>query len=626
MFQLSWKDQRAFRTTHGGETPIPLPPPDRAVQRAATLFWEEHCVECSAPQCYSQCSLYVARRDGRCARFAYGIQPNPQAAGLLPYGADIFFRRWAKLETAWSPTVLMANPDRIRRSLAVFHHTESAVSGLAELLHRWSPRRRLVGALTAARRWFLKRFCQERTPIQVQPDAFYIKCYSPEATSFHLQIELVTDVPIFRTAVEIQPGWNEYTLTDAALLSRAGALPGLLRISIAGDREVRVIFSWLDLVQFEPPSQPVGVQRTETEQPEISASRPAKHVKCVAWDLDNTLWHGVIGDVVDGQVVPNQQMLSLIPRLDERGILQTIVSKNNYETAWAGIERLGLRDYFLYPAIHWGPKSESLRQIAAELNINLDTFAVVDDSEFERTEIGTALPQVRVFDPADGDGFLQNPEFQVPISQESRSRRLKYLAESQRRSIQQTWRGDYDDFLRSCGMKLYVRTPRPQDVPRCVELLQRSNQFNLSGRRYDEVSFENLLDSADHDCFCLEVHDSFGGYGIVGFASFRTNTADPQLDDFVLSCRAAQKRIEATFLLWYAARSSQGDACCVDAQLVVTERNAPLRAVLQEIGFRCIREAGDRQHLRFESPHVTVPDVVQLIAEDEGAGTMERAA
>ncbi|MCA9059525.1 MAG: HAD-IIIC family phosphatase, partial [Planctomycetaceae bacterium] len=507
------------------------------------------------------------------------------------------------------------------------------VSTVAEGFRRWSPQRYLKGLFTVARRKFIRRFARESERQRHQADAFYLKCYSPQSAPLFLQIELVTDVPVFRTAVEITPGWNEHVIDAEPLLNRSGQSDGRLQISIAGDREARLIFTWLHLVQFRSTSAPShsmaspASSATPATAPTLPTDRPAPstttalipatHIKCVAWDLDNTLWHGVIGDVGRENIQPNQEMLDLIPRLDERGILQTIVSKNHYDVAWPAIEELGLADYFLYPAIHWGPKSESLRQIAAELNINIDTFAVVDDSEFERREIQTSLPQVRTFDPADGAGFLQNAEFDVPVSKESRDRRQKYLAESQRRRIQQTWRGDYDEFLRNCRMQVLVRRPRQADHTRCVELLQRSNQFNLSGRRYDAAAFEELLNADSHDCFCLEVSDSFGGYGIVGFASFCRDTHVPQLEDFVLSCRAAQKKIEATFLLWYAARHAAAGCSRLDARLIVTQRNAPLREVLDQIGFRTIEEDGDQRLLSMPiTAETVVPDVLTLIDQD----------
>ena len=204
-------------------------------------------------------------------------------------------------------------------------------------------------------------------------------------------------------------------------------------------------------------------------------------------------------------------------------------------------------------------------------------------------------------------------EFDAVISDESRGRRLKYLAEAQRQRIHQTFRGDYDLFLKSCNMVLQIRHPDAGDQTRCVELLQRSNQFNLSGRRYSTDEFHDLLSSADHDCYCFEVADDFGGYGIVGFAAFQLNTDVPVLVDFVLSCRVAQKMVELTFIRWYAARQQQEGHQHLQARLLVTSRNAPLRDVLKQLGFVCVVSEQDRQllELRFEGA-IEPPDVITI--------------
>lgn len=614
MFQVTWQDAAAWKR-QGDNHALPAPPTDPAVTATGLLCWEEHCVECSMPQCYATCSLFVARPDKKCARFVSGIVPNRQVQGLFGFGADIRFRRWAKLQTAWPSQLAMLSTGSLRRQTAILDWTEKAVSTAARLLQRWSPKRRLNGAYTLARRVLLDKQSQWLSKRDSKPDAFFIKCYSPETSAFRIQLELVTEKPVYRTSLLIAPGWNEHYLDAAELIALAGGKPGHLRLSIENDREVRLIFTWLDFVRLQNGLNSVpqfsGASKTVADRQK--ALVPASKIKCVAWDLDNTLWHGVIGDAGESGVTPNREMIDLIERLDERGILQTIVSKNHHDTAWPKIEQLGLADYFLYPAIHWGPKSRSVQQIADELNINIDTFAVIDDSPFERSEIQNLLPQVRVYDPAVGPSIIDDPAFDVPVSEESRKRRLQYLTDAARKRIHQSWRGDYAEFLKSCHMVLQIREPQPSDYSRCIELLQRSNQFNLSGRSYQAEDFHQLLNSDRHDCFCFEVSDDFGGYGIVGFAAFEATDEGPHLVDFVLSCRVAQKMIEQTFLKWYALRQQHLGFHSLRARLRVTSRNAPLREVLDQLDFECLNSEEDRQllELRFEE-EIIVPDVIRI--------------
>lgn len=628
MFQITWRDAAAWRQ-QAGDPHLPSPPADPAVSAAGLLCWEEHCVECSMPQCYATCALYVARRDRKCARFLYGIVPNHEVQGLFSFGADITFRRWAKLQTAWPQELALLDTRMLRTQTSLLDRTETMVSGMAELLHRWSPKRRLNGAFTQARRTLLKQQSRWLARRSLQPHAFFIKCYSPEPTAFRIQIELVTDVPVFRASLQIVPGWNEHYLDAAELISLAAGRPGLLRVSIENDQEVRIVFTWLDFVRLRDGLNSVSQfnRKPAAMAADPGGPRPASKIKCVAWDLDNTLWRGVIGDAGESGVNPDSNMLELVQRLDERGILQTIVSKNHHDTAWPKIEQLGLADYFLYPAIHWGPKSRSVQQIADELNINVDTFAVIDDSPFERHEITNLLPQVRVFDPAQGLSILDDQAFDVPESEESRTRRLKYLTDARRKRVHQSWRGDYAEFLKSCHIVLQIRHPQPTDHSRCIELLQRSNQFNLSGRSYEAQDFHGLLNSPQHECFCFEVGDDFGGYGIVGFAAFEAEEDGPQLVDFVLSCRVAQKMIESTFLKWYALRQQRQNQQQLRARLRVTSRNAPLREVLDQLGFVCLTSEADRQllELRFES-EIIVPDVISIDDQACAVDFSERVA
>jgi len=518
----------------------------------------------------------------------------------------------------------MLTPVSMRAQAASINFVESAITQFGRLLQRWSPTRKLNGAFTAARRILFAKESRILGRDSKPPEAFFIKCYSPEKTAFRLQLEVATDAPVYRTSIEISPGWNEHYLNADEMISVAGGKAGVIRISVENDREVRLIFTWLDFVCLTS-AEPAGVESRDQQgganHSVSEKTAPAEKIKCVAWDLDNTLWHGVIGDAGTRGVVPDQEMLGLIPILDERGILQTIVSKNNFDAAWAKITELGLEDHFLFPAIHWGPKSLSIQQIAKDMNINVDTFAVIDDSPFERHEIQNLLPQVRVFDPADGPELLKDAAFDVPVTDESRGRRLKYLTEAKRRRVHQAWRGDYDAFLKSCHMILQIRHPAAADYSRCVELLQRSNQFNLSGRAYDEDEFGRLMKSTSHDCYCLDVADDFGGYGIVGFAAFESATDGPTLVDFVLSCRVAQKMVEVTFLNWYSA-SHQAKGCQrLRAQLRVTSKNAPLRDVLQNLGFMCVQSDDDSQllELRFNGA-VTIPDVITIRDQRSNSG------
>jgi FkbH-like protein len=621
MFQLTWKNRAHWRRA-GSDRPLPPPPDSRPVSMAAALVWEEHCVECAVPDCYSSCPLFVHRGDGKCSRFSYGIVPNPHVTGFSGQGADIRFRRWGKLEAYWPGRPAFHPPGRLKWASKLLDGLErfEAVTRNLPLPSRFS------SAAGERLRKIRKRLIRDRlvrTDSSIGADALVVQFHSPQSGTYCLQLEIDrhTDVPkvnpiTFRRALDVRPGWNRHEIPASELPKD----PGKIRLWPDGDAEIRLVFTHLDLVRFAD---------QQASAVEVPAAAPAAKVKCVAWDLDGTLWDGVIGEIGADAVEPRVAAINLIRALDERGILQTIASKNDFDAAWPKIEALGLDEVFLFPAIHWGPKSVSLKDQAAELNINADTFAFIDDSSFERAEVAAACPQVRVYDADDVPTLLARPEFDVPVTDVSRNRRQSYRAEARRRAIGAGWRDDMDGFLRSCRMVMRIGPPDPGQRARCLELLQRSNQFNLSGKRYTAESFDTLLADPGFECLAFDLADDFGAYGVVGFAAIRHQPGGPVLVDFVMSCRVAQKRIEETFLGWYAARAQKGGARRFTVRMEKTERNGPLRDALAKTGLPAGATDEDGTALSFVydlSGELKVPDVVRVessIPDPTGLADME---
>ncbi len=575
MFQLEWKDKEIWRRL-AKEVQATASPDDKHVRLSSLLFWEEHCVECAAPACFKSCGLYADRGDGYCRRFLYGIYPNRRFSGLFNYGADIHFKRWAKLEAKWPEKLVMFSVGKVRCLAAAIKVYDSIFCTLLNCLSagtklfQWNRSVLITGKMVA-----LKLLARLASGV-ANPDALYIKLFSTELTPCNLQFELIEDVTIYRSNLKVVPGWNEYHIPFDQFNFKSGE-NRRIRFWIDRDQEVRLIFTWLDFVKFKSKAP-------------ATQDRPADKIKCVAWDLDNTLWKGVIGD--DGkegvEVVP--EALNLIRLLDQRGILQTIASKNEHDTAWEKIVELGLDEFFLYPAINWAPKSANLLQIAKELNINVNSFALIDDSEFERAEVSAACPQVRVYDSKNIPVLLDYGEFDVPVTNDTGKRRLKYLEDINRKSARRTWIGDLDGFLKDCSIELNITTIQHQDqIDRCLELLHRSNQFNLSGKRYTPDEFRSLLRASEYDNYALAVHDRFGDYGIVGFVSVQKTSDAVIVTDFVMSCRVARKKIENAFFYWYLNRTECGGKKAY-ARMKVTGRNQPLRQVFNELLFEVVDE------------------------------------
>lgn len=232
-----------------------------------------------------------------------------------------------------------------------------------------------------------------------------------------------------------------------------------------------------------------------------------------------------------------------------------------------------------------------------------------------RISAAAALPQVRVYDAAEVSGLLGRPEVDVPVTEAGRMRRQSYLAEARRKKVGASWDGGIEDFLKNCHMVMRIAPPVAEQAPRCLELLQRSNQFNLSGRRYSAGQFDALLADPAAECFAFDMSDDFGGYGVVGFAAVERGANGPLLVDFVMSCRVARKRVEETFLCWYAVRARRRGEKSFRVRMRPTASNGPLRDALAVVAISraAHRADGADEVFRFDlSAEIAVPPVIRI--------------
>ena len=163
----------------------------------------------------------------------------------------------------------------------------------------------------------------------------------------------------------------------------------------------------------------------------IGIERPVT-VKCVVWDLDNTLWDGVLLEGDDVRV--RRVAVETIRELDRRGLVHSIASRSDPDVALAKVRELGLDKMFLVPQVSWDPKSSAIRSIARELNISTDAIALVDDDPFERDEVRSELPDVLVVDADQVETLLERPEFSpARVTRDASRRRHMYRAELERR-------------------------------------------------------------------------------------------------------------------------------------------------------------------------------------------------
>jgi len=572
MYQYEWFDNKIFKTE---SNKYKIPDFESKVDKdnitgVLLINWLEHCHECAPPLCYLTCPLYLARKDLKCRNVFYGIYRNKRFTGLHSFGADMRFRKWGKLETQLSNINL--TPRQIKNADNLNYGLVKTINWVADLLSPIDKKRKLNGALNLYR---IKIINSLKINTDRTCDDFLIECYSFEEKEFRLIIECKDHENSYRNSIKISPGHNLAKIPVKDFNFVKGAPSGKLTIYPENDLEVRLVFTWLDFVKYK--TQPI-----EQQEP----PKPAAKVKCIAWDLDNTLWKGVFIENKRSELTINTEAVTLIKKLDEKGILQTIVSKNNYEEVWPYLESTGLSEYFLYPAINWGQKSENLKKIAGLFDINIDTFGIIDDSKFERQEIKSALPQVRVYEDTEIKDLLNYAEFDVPVTEESKKRRSYYLVEQKRNQIEESFSGDYVSFLKSCNINLSIFTPKgDSETKRCFELIQRTNQLNLSSRKYDQESFDKIVGDGKYLKYAFECFDKFGSYGIVGFSIIEPGDDFYKIHDFVISCRVAQKMVEHAFITWLSQKMSIEGKKYLIAEYIKTSRNSPILSVFEDISF-----------------------------------------
>ena len=362
------------------------------IRKRSWLFWGEHCIECAAPECYQTCDLYQARPDQRCRRFELGMRRNNHFRGQTGSAADIVFGQWGKLE-ARGVSLLLNN-----RLLLLI---ESVVPRLQTLINAFG---RLVRRFGGSPPWSslsfelfdyaAKRLHKASRQIE-KPDGFLIEIYNPEQHSCQLKFGCAVTsskmmtlgangklaLPYWKQLV-LKPGYNRTFIPYADLSETVESeLPYNISFTPEAESGTRLVFISADFVTVD------DIKSVSPLAPEKPAA------KCVVFDLDHTLWDGVM---VEGEVSLKPSVPALFKSLDERGILITVASKNNASEALKILEKFGLAKYLVHPVINWNQKSENIKSFAETISIGTDTLIFIDDSAFEREEVSASVSGIEL--------------------------------------------------------------------------------------------------------------------------------------------------------------------------------------------------------------------------------------
>jgi FkbH-like protein len=374
------------------------------------------------------------------------------------------------------------------------------------------------------------------------------------------------------------------------------------------------LYSWHDPVLWHRAKQEISPLATPAYGDLVArliAAQQGRSGKCLVLDLDNTLWGGVIGDdglegirLGQGSAIGEAYVAfqNYVRDLGRRGVILAVCSKNDLENARAPFERhpdmvLKLEDIACFVA-NWSDKAGNLRSIAEQLNIGVDSLVFVDDNPFERTIVRRELPQVAVpelhEDPAfyaqsiaDG-GYFEA----LQVTPEDFERGGQYRANLARESLRASTT-DLAGYLRSLGMQLHWAPFDKVGLQRIVQLINKTNQFNLTTRRYTEAAVLAIMDTPGALTLQLRLTDAFGDNGIIGIVIGKPDNGVMQLDTWLMSCRVLGRQVEEATMNLVAEQARELGATQLLGEYLPSKKNGMVREHYSKLGFEAGVSAAD---------------------------------
>jgi FkbH-like protein len=327
--------------------------------------------------------------------------------------------------------------------------------------------------------------------------------------------------------------------------------------------------------------------------------------KCIVLDLDNTLWGGIIGedgfDRIDLSLKPPgmafMEFQRVLLALYQRGVILAINSRNNEDEALRAIRDhpfMVLREeHFATMKINWSDKISNMKEIAQELNIGLDSIVYFDDDPINRELMSKAIPQIKTIDLPDDPSLYASTLMQINdfntlvMTNEDRKRGEMYREEHKRTELKRS-SSNLEDFLKQLEIRVTMKKANNFTIPRIAQLTLKTNQFNLTTRRYQEEDVETLAQDHTKLIGCAQTQDKFGDNGITGVYIVNKNHLDKEwfIDTFLLSCRVMGRGIEDAMMGYILSKAKEEGVIKVKAEFIPTKKNKPCEQLLPNFGFK----------------------------------------
>jgi FkbH-like protein len=346
-----------------------------------------------------------------------------------------------------------------------------------------------------------------------------------------------------------------------------------------------------------------GLWEIANEDLKFLRSVLGKRKKCLVLDCDNVLWGGVVGEDGIGKIKLDKtypgstfyEFQQEVLNLYHSGIIIALCSKNNEEDVWGVFRRhpdmLLKEDHISAARINWEDKAKNIRSIAEELNIGLDSIVFADDNQFEINLVSQFLPEVETIHlPVNNAqhsrkilascGLFDT----ISLTEEDRLKTQMYKAEQKRTEFKTTIT-KLDDYYRSLEMEIEVKRADDYSIQRIAQLTQKTNQFNMTTRRYSEGDIKNFSGSSSHDVLYIKVNDKFGSSGLVGVSILEYKNKEAWIDSFLLSCRILGRGIENVFLKSTLMAAQKHGSRIVRADYIPSAKNSLAESFYPENGF-----------------------------------------
>lgn len=361
-----------------------------------------------------------------------------------------------------------------------------------------------------------------------------------------------------------------------------------------------------------------------------------KKKKCLILDLDNTLWGGVIGE--DGinnielsefkEGARYKDFQKRISELKDLGVILAVVSKNNYDDALEVFENhhhmvLNESD-FVALKINWDHKFQNINELAEELNLGLDSFVFIDDNQFERESVSEALPDVLVPDFPKDTSMLEDLMIQLhkdhflflKSTTEDKQKTQMYKQNLNRKTALKS-KASLDDFLKTLNTQIAIWKITQDDITRVSQLTQKTNQFNLTTKRYTEKDIQKLKNSKEHEIYVVSVEDKYGDNGIVSVVILnKQNDHHAEIDTFLMSCRVMERKIEDQILDFVEQELFKQGFSQLSATYIPTMKNKPVELFYDRMSyvlFDTKADGGKEYHLELKNKpdRVTFAKVIE---------------